>query len=102
MQNSKYKIRKVIKSSAAHGHYLYQVRCVEFVTKVDDFLELQVWAWENFGSSIDYEFLFYPEVSDSKFYNNKWCFQSNLKERKYCIYMNEAVMTMFLLKWGMK
>lgn len=98
-KHPKYKIRKVIKSSAAHGHYAYQIRCVEFVTRVDDYLDLQVWAWENFGPSLDYEFLYYEDVSDSKHYNSSWCYQSDLKARKYCIYMNQDAMTMFLLKW---
>ena len=95
----KYKIRKITKTSAAFGHYTYQIRCVSFDTKVEDYLDIQTWAWENFGPSVDYELLYFPETVDSKHYNTQWCYQTNLKERKYCIYLNEAAMTMFLLKW---
>lgn len=95
----KYKIRKITKTSAAFGHYKYQVRCMSYETRVDDYLDIQIWAWENFGPSMDYEFMYYANIDESRHYNTNWCYQTNLKERKYCIYLNEAAMTMFLLKW---
>lgn len=94
-----YKIRRVVKNSAAYGRYAYQVRCMA-MHRIDDYLDIQTWAWETFGPSIPYEFLYYDDIKDSKYYNPAWCYQSELKARKYCIYLNEDALSLFLLKWA--
>ena len=95
----KFKVRKINGNSAAHGHYKYQVRCISYETRVDDYLDIQTWAWENFGPSMDYEFMYYVNINESRHYNTGWCYQTSLKERKYCIYLNEAELTAFSLRW---
>ena len=92
------KIRKVGRSSLAWGCYMYQVRCIA-ADRADDYLRIQRWAYDTFGPSVEYEFLNYgSKIYDSHF-NKSWCCQSNFKERKYCIYLNEEELTVFLLRW---
>ena len=96
---SKFKIRKINSNSAAYSHYQYQVRCIGN-NKAEDYLDIQSWAWENFGPSMDYEFFYYANVTENRYYNTHWCYQANFKERKYCIYLNEAELTAFQLRWA--
>lgn len=108
--SSRYKTRRITKNSAVHPYYAWQIRAVApndytmhgsggFV-RVQDFLELQRWCQEMWGDTMDYEFFFYPEAAESEFYNPAWCYQVSLKERKYCVYLNEPAMSLFLLKWN--
>jgi len=105
LKASWYKIRKITKTSAVYPHYEYQIRFTagsnyDSFDRVAHYLEVQRWCQETFGHSMDYQFFYYPEAHDgSEFFNAEWCYQSELKGRKYCIYLNEHSLTMFLLKW---
>lgn len=103
--SAKYKIRRITRNSVVYPYYAYQIRCKDIssfdsFTRVRDFLEVQRWCQETWGDTMDYELFYYPEAAESEFFNPAWCYQTNLKERKYCIYLNEDAMTLFLLKWN--
>lgn len=106
----KYKIRRITRNSAVHPHYVYQIKADSpndytmhgsgGFGRVHDFLEVQRWCQETWGDTMEYQLFYYPEAAESEFFNPDWCYQVDLKSRKYCIYLNEDAMTLFLLRWN--
>lgn len=110
-----FKVRKINRNNAVYGHYVWQVRfdnskplytprgqmftVTKPWTKVEDYLHVRRWCEETFGPAMDYEFYYFDEADNTELSNPAWCFQTNLPERKYCIYLNDAAMTLFTLKW---
>lgn len=117
----KLKIRKINSNSAVHGIYVWQVRCeadnemspfrpgkngsmvshyISNFPKARDFLILKAWCTETFGDSVDYQLFYYSsEMLNDPHFNPAWCYQTELKSRKFCIYLNDNAMTLFRLKW---
>lgn len=111
----KYKVRKVTRNSAVYGHYSWQIRFKDAPPvvasrgrmatfskpwqAVDDYLTIRKWCEESFGTSIEYPLFYFDETADSQHFNPAWCFQCELPARKYCVYLNDAAMSLFNLKW---
>ena len=110
----KFKVRKITRNSVVYGHYVWQIKFAApklytprgqmfTVTKpweaVDDYLTVRKWCEESFGSSIEYPLFYFEEAADSEHFNPAWCFQCELPARKYCIYLNDAAMSLFNLRW---
>lgn len=103
----KFKLRKINRTSVAYPHYVWQVKFTRLspiltapVDAFTDYVEAQRWCQDSWGHSLDYNLLTFPFVEKSGFLNPAWCYQANIREHKFCIYLSEDAMTLFLLKWN--